>query len=114
MLDIDSRTRSLNGIIPGFPVVCSCIRRGSLNCELTIVQLSVEDVSMEREIYKGRGYRLHAAKTSGKMVAVKVYQGNRAREVSFTKMNYTNNCIHTDCFVEAVLGSRQIQPASYV
>jgi len=78
--------------------------------ELTIVQLSVEDVSMEQEIYKGRGYRLHAAKTSGKMIAVKVYQGNRAREVSFTKMNYTNNCIYTDCFVEAVLGSRQIQP----
>jgi len=57
--------------------------------ELTMAWLSVQDVSVEREIYKGRGYRLHAAKTSGKIVAMKVYQGSRAREVSLTKMNQT-------------------------
>ena len=49
-------------------------------------QLSVEEVSIEREIYKGRGYRLHAARMSGKIVAMKVYEGSHAREVSFTKM----------------------------
>ena len=75
-----------------------------------MVQISVEDVSIEREIYKGREYRLHAAKMSGKIVAMKVYEGNRAREVSFT----LTNGIHSDCFVEAVLGSRQIQSESYV
>jgi hypothetical protein len=78
--------------------------------ELTIAQLSVEDVSVEREIYKGRGYRVHAAKMSGKIVAMKVYEGNRAREVGFTMTNHIN----PDCFVEAVLGSRKIQPESYV
>lgn len=52
-----------------------------------MAQVSVEDVSVEREIYKGRGYRLHAARISGKIVAMKVYEGSRAREVSFTKMN---------------------------
>ena len=63
-----------------------------------MVQLPVEDVSMEREIYKGRGNWLHAAKTSGKIVAMKVYQGNRAREVSFTKINSTYQHIHSDYF----------------
>ena len=51
-------------------------------------QLCVEDVSFEREIYKGRGYRLHAAKLSGKIIAIKVYEGNRAREVGFTMTNH--------------------------
>jgi hypothetical protein len=73
-------------------------------------QLSIEDISIEREIYKGRGYRLHAAKILGKNVAMKVYEGSRAREVGFTM----TNLIHPDCFVEAELGSRQIQPESYV
>ena len=54
-----------------------------------MAQISVEDVSIEREIYKGRGYRLHAAKMSGKIVAMKVYEGNRAREVGFTMTNHT-------------------------
>jgi hypothetical protein len=75
-----------------------------------MLQVSVEDVSMEREIYKGRGYRLHAAKRLGKIVAMKVYEGNRAREVGFTMTHH----IHPDCFIEAVLGSRKIQPESYV
>jgi len=61
-------------------------------------QLSTKDFSIEREIYKGRGYRLHTAKMSGKVVAMKVYEGNRAREVSFTLTNH----IHSDCFVEAM------------
>jgi hypothetical protein len=74
---------------------------------LTMAQLSVEDVSIEREIYKGRGYGLHAANMSGKM---KVYEGNRACEVGFRMTNH----IHPDCFVKAMLGSRQIQPESYV
>jgi len=65
---------------------------------------------MEREIYKGRGYRLHVGKMSGKVVTIKVYEGKRAREVSFTLTNH----IHSDCFVEAVLRSSQIQPESYV
>jgi len=73
-------------------------------------QLSVHEVSIEREIYKGRGYRLHAAKMRGKVVAMKVYEGNRAREVSFM----LTNRIHSDCFVEAVLRSREVQPESYV
>jgi hypothetical protein len=73
-------------------------------------QLFLEDVSIEREIYKGRGYRLHAAKISGKVVGMKVYEGNRARQVSFTM----TNCNHSDLLVEAVLGSRQIQPEGYV
>jgi hypothetical protein len=65
---------------------------------------------MEREIYKGRGYRLHTAKMSGKVVAMKVYEGNRAREVGFT----LTNRIHSDFFVEAVLRSSHIQPERYV
>jgi len=73
-------------------------------------QLSVEELSIEREIYKGPGYRVHAAKMSGKVVAMKVYEGKRAREVSFT----LTNRIHSDCFVEAMLGSSQIQPERYV
>jgi hypothetical protein len=77
---------------------------------LTTAQISVEDVSVEQEIYKGRGYRLHAAKMRGKIVAMKVYEGNRAREVGLTISNH----IHPDCFVEAVLGSRQIQPENDV
>jgi len=55
---------------------------------------------MEREIYKGRGYRLHATKTSGKIVAMKVYQGNRAREVSFTKINSIYQHILSDYFLK--------------
>ena len=78
--------------------------------ELMMTQLSVGDVSIEREIYKGRGYRLHSAKMSGKIVAMKVYEGNRAREVGFMITNH----IYPDCFVEAVLGIRQIQPEVYV
>jgi len=73
-------------------------------------QLSTEDVSMEREIYKGRGYRLHTAKMAGKVVAMKVYEGKRAREVSFT----LTNRIHSDCVVEAMLRGSQIQPERYV
>jgi len=65
---------------------------------------------MEQEIYKGRGYRLHAAKMAGKVVAMKVYDGNRAREVGFS----LTNRMHSDCFVEAVLRSSQIQPEQYV
>ena len=75
-----------------------------------MAQLSVEDISIEREIYKGRGYRLHAANMSGKIIAMKVYEGNRAREVGFRVTDH----IHPDCFFEAMLGSRQIQPQSYV
>ena len=74
-------------------------------------QLSVEDVSIEREIYKGRGYRVHAAKMSGKIVAMKVYEGNRAREVCIIRMT---NHVYPDCFVEAVLGGRQVQSESSV
>ena len=77
---------------------------------LTMTQLSVADVSIEREIYKGRGYRLHAANMSGKIIAMKVYEGNRARKVGFRMTNH----IHPDCFVKAMLGSRQIQPENYV
>jgi hypothetical protein len=47
---------------------------------------------------------------SGKIIAMKVYEGNRAQEVGFTMTNHIN----PDCFVEAVLGSRKIQPESYV
>jgi len=82
----------------------------SLDPLIEYAQLSAEDVSIEREIYKGRGYRVHAAKMSGKVVAMKVYEGERAREVSFT----LTNLIHSDCFVEAMLGSSQIQPECYV
>ena len=82
----------------------------SLDHLIDYAQLSVEELSIEREIYKGRGYRVHAAKMSGKVVAMKVYEGKRAREVSFT----LTNRIHSDCFVEAMLGSSQIQPERYV
>jgi len=75
-------------------------------------QLSLEEVSFDREIYKGHGYRLHAAKMLGKVVAMMVYEGKRAREVSFTLMNHIQ--VHSDCFVEAMLGSSQIQPERYV
>lgn len=67
-----------------------------------MAQVSVEDVSIQREIHKGRGYRLHAAKMSGKIVAMKVYEGSRAREVSFTKLNQN----YPHLFVEAVFGRR--------
>ena len=46
----------------------------------------------------------------GKIVAMKVYEGNRAREVGFMMTNH----IYPDCFMEAVPGSRQIPPESYV
>ena len=82
--------------------------------ELTMGQVSVEDISIEREIYKGHGYRLHAAKTLGKIVVMKVYQGSRAWQVSFMKINQTYNHIYPDSFIEALLGARQIQPESYV
>ena len=36
------------------------------------------------ELYKGYGYRLHSGRNSGKIVAVKVYEGDHAREVSPT------------------------------
>jgi hypothetical protein len=75
-----------------------------------MAQISVEDVSIEREIYKGRKYRLHAAKMSGKIVAMKVYEGNRAREVGRTMTNH----IYPDYFIEAVLGNRQIQSKNFV
>ena len=75
-----------------------------------MAQLSVEDISIEREIYKGCGYRLHAANMSGKIIAMKVYEGNRAHEVCFRMMDH----IHPDCFVEAMLGSCQIQLQSYI
>ena len=75
-----------------------------------MAQLSVQDISIEREIYKGCGYQLHTANMSGKIIAMKVYEGNRAREVGFRMTDH----IHPDCFVEAMLGSRQIQPQSYV
>jgi len=75
-----------------------------------MAQISVTDVSIEREIHKGHEYRLHSAKMSGKIVAMKVYEGNRAREVGFMMTNH----IHPDCFVEAVLESCRIQQESYV
>jgi hypothetical protein len=53
-----------------------------------MAQISVEDVSIEREVFKGRRYRLHAAKMSGKIIAMKVYEGNRAYEVGFTITNH--------------------------
>ena len=81
--------------------------------DLTIVQLSVEDVSIEREIYKGHGYRLHAAKTSGKIVEMKDDQGNREREVSFTKITQPIITFIVTIFVEELLGSRQIQSEGY-
>ena len=51
---------------------------------LRMVQLEDEDVSLERPIYKGRGYRMYSALNhqSGKVVSIKVYEGSRAREVS--------------------------------
>ena len=51
---------------------------------LTMVQLEDEDVSLERPIYKGHGYRIYSALNhqSGKVVSIKVYEGSRAREVS--------------------------------
>ena len=56
---------------------------------LTMVQLEDEDVSLERLIYKGRGYRMYSALNhqSGKVVSIKVYEGSRAREVSSKSRN---------------------------
>ena len=61
---------------------------------------------MEREIYKGRGYRLHAAKMSGKVVAMKVYEGNRAREVGFTLTNHMHSIL-------TVLSKRCLEAARF-
>ncbi|KAF8954179.1 hypothetical protein BDZ97DRAFT_514398 [Flammula alnicola] len=72
----DFRTQTSNGIIKGSPV------------------LSVEDVSLEREIYKGRGYRLHTAKMSGKIVTMKVYEGSRARERCSEAARFNQKVIH--------------------
>ncbi|KDR70489.1 hypothetical protein GALMADRAFT_886143 [Galerina marginata CBS 339.88] len=49
---------------------------------LGLCELNNEDVSLERQIYKGRGYRLYSAlnKKSGEIVAVKAYEGSRANE----------------------------------
>ena len=56
---------------------------------LTMVQLEDEDVSLERLIYKGHGYRMHSALNhqSGKVVSIKVYEGSRAREVRSKSRN---------------------------
>jgi len=53
---------------------------------VTVAQIPVENISIEREIHKGHGYRLHGAELSGKIVAIKVYEGDRAHEVGFMMM----------------------------
>ncbi|KAF8814347.1 hypothetical protein BYT27DRAFT_7130055 [Phlegmacium glaucopus] len=74
--DENSESRMLKGIVKGSPV------------------FTVEDMSLERQIYKGREYRLHAAKTSGKVVAMKVYEGRRARERCSEAARFNQKVIH--------------------
>ncbi|KDR79778.1 hypothetical protein GALMADRAFT_1163511 [Galerina marginata CBS 339.88] len=47
-----------------------------------MAQLDDEDVSLERQVYKGCEYRIYSAlnKQSGKIVSMKVYEGSRAKE----------------------------------
>ena len=61
---------------------------------------------MEREIYKGREHRLHAAKMSGKIVMMKVYEGIRAREVGFTLRNHMHSIL-------TVLSKRCLEAARF-
>lgn len=44
--------------------------------------LENEDLSLDRPIYKGHGYRMYSALNhqSGRVVSIKVYEGSRARE----------------------------------
>ena len=48
------------------------------------IQITQEDMTWGNELYKGYGYRLYSGRNSGKIVAVKVYEGDHAREVSLT------------------------------
>ncbi|KAF8816903.1 hypothetical protein BYT27DRAFT_7153946 [Phlegmacium glaucopus] len=77
-IDENSESRTLKGIVKGSPV------------------FSVEDISFERQIYKGREYRLHAgtAKMSGKVVAIKVYEGRRARERCSEAARFNQKLLH--------------------
>lgn len=52
---------------------------------MTVLQILDQDVSLEREVFKGRGFRLYAARNLGKVVAIKVYEGNHAKEVGFSR-----------------------------
>ncbi|KIM37325.1 hypothetical protein M413DRAFT_31032 [Hebeloma cylindrosporum] len=67
-----SQTQSLKGLIDGAPV----------------------DISMGQEIYKGGGYRLHAAQLSGKVVVMKVYEGGRARERCSDAARFNQKLLH--------------------
>ena len=73
-------SRNLQGIISG-----SCVVRSGWKYSIfwaDYIQITQGDLTLGNEIYKGHGYRLYTGKSSGKIVAVKVYEGNRAREVS--------------------------------
>ncbi|KAF8161532.1 hypothetical protein B0H34DRAFT_796306 [Crassisporium funariophilum] len=58
------------------------------------MQLSAEDLSPEHEIYKGRGYRLYSAETSGKLVAVKLYEGRHAKQRCIYAANFNQKVMH--------------------
>ncbi|KDR74254.1 hypothetical protein GALMADRAFT_157514 [Galerina marginata CBS 339.88] len=62
--------------------------------------LNIEDVSLERQICKGRGYRLYSAqnKKSGEVVAVKVYEGSHAKErcLKAAKFMIDHKVIHSN------------------
>ncbi|KAF8970564.1 CHAT domain-containing protein [Flammula alnicola] len=61
-IDGGASPRPLNGIVMDLPVVTR------------------ENISLEDEIDKGYGYRFYSARISGKVVAMKVYEGSHAKE----------------------------------
>ncbi|KAF8957755.1 hypothetical protein BDZ97DRAFT_1844498 [Flammula alnicola] len=75
-VDPIGRMTKLEGIIEGFDVLTSA------------------DVKPDREIYKGKGYRLYTAQVSGKVVAIKLYEGRHAKKKCLEAAKFSQNLMH--------------------
>ncbi|PPR01453.1 hypothetical protein CVT26_015086 [Gymnopilus dilepis] len=56
--------------------------------------LTIEDVSLDHEVFKGQGYRFYSGFSNGKVVAMKVYQGRRARERAMIAAEFSQKIMH--------------------
>ena len=54
----------------------------TLISQSTFALLHRDDVDLEYEIYKGPGYQFYSARSSGRVVTLKVYEGSHSKEVS--------------------------------
>ncbi|PPQ68451.1 hypothetical protein CVT26_006038 [Gymnopilus dilepis] len=67
-----------------------------------------EDVLLERQIYKGGYYRLHAGLNRGKVVMVKTYEGVEAKEVCLT--TFWLRCVLLKLIFSCAEGKRSYTP----